>query len=132
MGSYVLTATPLVLSVVYLMHEGGKLRASVFAGGGPMLNAYAEDKFLVGSTGVPLKATDTKVGTYLHGGVEAEYLLHPKLSLTGRALYRSAKATKMFNGSTFTQYGGTGTIADRDIDFSGYGLSIGLRAYIGY
>jgi hypothetical protein len=129
-ATYELTASPMVISVVYLVHDAKKLRVSLFAGGGPMLNSYAADKFLfLGS--IALKVTDTKVGTYFHGGVEGEYAVFPKLSLTGRVLFRSAKASKMFKGSTFTQYG-SGTIGDRDLDFTGYGLSLGLRGYVGY
>jgi hypothetical protein len=129
-GTYEITATPMVVNFYYLARESGKLRVSLFAGGGPMLNSYVSDKFLfVGS--IPISTTDSKVGTYFHGGIEGEYSLHPKLSLTGRLLGRSAKATKMFEGSTFTQYP-TGTIGDRDISFSGYGVFLGLRGYIGY
>lgn len=130
-ATYELTATPLVVNIVYLVQGSDKLRVNVFAGGGPMLNAYAADKFLYFGS-IALKVTDTKVGTYFHGGVEGEYMLHPKLSVTGRALFRSAKATKMYEGSQFTQYGGTETIGNRDLDFSGYGLTLGLRGYIGY
>lgn len=130
-STYELTATPLVVSVVYLAKQSGKLRLNVFAGGGPMLNAYAADKFLFFGS-IALKVTDTKVGSYVHGGLEGEYALHPKLSVTGRALLRSAKATKMFEGSTFDQYGTGTTIGNRDMDFSGFGLTLGLRGYIGY
>lgn len=132
-GSYELSATPLIVSVVYLLRDSGKLRSSVFAGGGPMLNSYAEDRFtLFGS--IPLRTTDSKVGTYFHAGLEGEYSLHPKLSVTGRALFRSAKATKMFDGANFNVQYGTGEtkLDGRDLDFSGYGLSLGLRGYIGY
>lgn len=129
-STYELTATSLAVSVVYLIHDSGKFRASVFAGGGPLLNAYAADKFLFIAS-IPIKVTDTKTGTYFHGGLEGEYLLHPKLSLTGRATFRSAKATGMFEGSEFTQYA-SGSIGDRDLDFSGYGIALGLRGYIGY
>lgn len=129
-GTYELTATPIAVSVVYLLHDSPKWRASVFAGGGPMLNSYASDKFLY-APGIPLLLTDTKTGTYVHGGLEGEYVMHPKVSLTGRVLFRSAKATGMFEGSDFTQYA-SGTIANHDLDFSGFGASIGLRAYIGY
>ncbi|MBI5167856.1 MAG: hypothetical protein HZA61_00065 [Candidatus Eisenbacteria bacterium] len=129
-GEYELTATPMVVSIVYLVRDSGKLRASVFFGAGPMLNSYAADKFsLFGS--IPIKTTDTKVGKYLHAGLEGEYAFHPKLSLTGRALFRSAKAEKMYDGLTFTQYA-TGNLGNRDLDFSGYGLTIGLRGYVGY
>jgi hypothetical protein len=130
-ATYELTATPLVVNVVYLVKESGKLRMNVFAGGGPMLNSYAADKFLFFGS-IALKVTDTKVGTYFHGGFEGEYSLHPKLSVNARALFRSAKATKMYEDSQFTQYGGTETIGNRDMDFSGYGLTLGLRGYIGY
>jgi hypothetical protein len=129
-ATYELTATPLVISVVYLVHDGGKLRVNLFAGGGPMLNAYAADKFLFFGS-IPLKVTDTKVGAYFAGGVEGEYAFHPKISLTGRLLGRSATATNMFEGSTFTQYGGE-PIGDREMNFSGYGVALGLRGYIGY
>jgi hypothetical protein len=130
-ATYELTATPLVVNVVYLVKDTGKMRVNLFAGGGPMLNAYAADKFLYFGS-IALKVTDTKVGSYFHGGVEGEYILHPRLSVAARALARSAKATNMFEDSEFTQYSGTTTIANRDIDFSGYGLTLGLRGYIGY
>ncbi|MCC6348545.1 MAG: tetratricopeptide repeat protein [Candidatus Eisenbacteria bacterium] len=130
-ATYELTATPMVVSVIYLLKDTGKLRVNAFAGGGPMLNSYAADKFLFFGS-IAIKVTDTKVGTYFHGGLEGEYLLHPKLSVTGRALVRSAKATNMYKGSTFSQYGGPVTIGDRDLDFSGFGVTLGLRGYIGY
>lgn len=130
-ATYELTATPLVVNVVYLVRNSGKFRVNAFAGGGPMLNAYAADKFLYFGS-IALKVTDTKVGTYIHGGLEGEYSLHPRLSVAGRALVRSAKATKMFEDSEFTQYGGSATIGNRDMDFSGFGLTLGLRGYIGY
>lgn len=131
-GSYELTATPLVVSAVYLLRDSGKFRTSAFVGGGPMLNSLASDSFyLVFFTMLPLKATDSKVGFYGHAGLEGEYQLHPKLSITARGVLRYAKAPKMFEGSTFTQYT-SGSIGDRDLSFSGYGISIGLRGYIGY
>jgi hypothetical protein len=95
-----------------------------------MLNSYVSDKFLFFGV-IPLNISDSKVGTYIHGGIEGEYVLHPKLSVTGRALFRSAKANKMYKGSTFTQYS-SGLIGNRNLDFSGYGVSLGLRGYIGY
>lgn len=129
-GTYELTATPMVASLVYLLHDGPKMRASVFVGAGPMLNSYAADKFsLYGS--IPIKTTDTKTGTYFHGGLEGEYAFHPKLSLTGRALFRSATAADMYDGLTFTQYA-SGNLGNRDMTFSGFGVSLGLRGYVGY
>lgn len=134
-GEYELSAIPVVVSLYFLVSDVGKVRASVFAGGGPMLNSYAADRFNYGGF-IPISVSDTKIGTYFHGGAEGEYMLHPKLSLAARALLRSAKATKMFKGSTFgdpEQYSGTGAvIGNRDLDFSGFGLSLALRGYIGY
>ncbi len=129
-GTYEITATPIAVSIVYLVHDAGKWRGSVFVGGGPMLNSYASDKFLF-TPGIPLLLTDSKTGTYFHGGLEAEYEVNPKLAVTGRALFRSAKATKLFSSADFTQYS-SGTLRNRDVDFSGFGLSLGLRGYIGY
>lgn len=129
-AKYELSALPVVVSLHYLVHDGGKLRASVFAGGGPMLQSYASDAFLFFGS-IPIKVTDSKVGTYLHAGIEGEYLLTPRFSVNARLLGRSAKATKMFEDSEFTQYSGV-LLADRDIDFSGVGLTLGLRGYIGY
>lgn len=130
-GKFELSALPLVVSLHYLVRDQGKLRASVFAGGGPMLQSFASDEFLFFSS-IQLKVTDSKVGTYLHAGLEGEYLLTPRLSINARVLGRSAKATKMFEGSEFSQYDPAILLADRDIDFSGIGVTLGLRGYIGY
>jgi hypothetical protein len=129
-STYQASALPVVFSLVYTLHERGKMRASIFGGGGPMLGSYVSDRFLFFGI-LPLQLTDTKVGVYLHAGLEAEYQLHPKLSVTARGLVRSAKASGMYEGVEFTQYA-TGNLGDRDLDFSGYGLSLGLRGYIGY
>lgn len=134
-GTYELSALPIVLSLFYSVHDAGKMRVGVFAGGGPMLNSYASDINPTSFAPTPVSITDSKTGVYLHAGVEAEYELHPKLALTARALLRSAKASGMFGNLQFNQYGDPvtlGTLGNRDLDFSGYGLSIGLRGYIGY
>ncbi len=130
-AEYELSALPMVVSLHWLIRDSEKFRASAFLGGGPMLNAYAADKFLFFSS-IALRVTDSKVGTYLHGGVEGEYLLNPKLSLNGRLILRSAKATDMFDGSDFTQYAPGTSIGNRDLDFSGIAFSIGVRGYVGY
>lgn len=130
-AKYELSALPMVVSLHYLVRDQGKLRASVFAGGGPMLQSYASDQFLFFSS-IQLKVTDSKVGTYLHAGLEGEYLLSPRLSLNARVLGRSASASKLFEGSTFSQYTGGTLLGDRDINFSGVGVTVGLRGYIGY
>ena len=136
-STFELSALPLVLSLHYSVHDAGKLRVGMFAGGGPMLNSYASVTD-PNTFGVTIKITDSKVGTYFHAGVEGEYALHPKLALNARALFRSAKASAMYEGLDFNQYDSPVTpatrarLGDRDLDFTGYGLSIGLRGYIGY
>ncbi len=133
-SKYELTALPIVVSLHYSVRDGEKTRVSVFGGGGPMLNSYASDTD-PNTFGVPVKITDSKVGVYFHAGVEGEYSLHPKLALTARALVRSAKVSNMYDKLQFNQYDSSltlGTLGNRDLDFSGYGLSLGLRGYIGY
>ncbi|MEO5989872.1 MAG: tetratricopeptide repeat protein [Candidatus Eisenbacteria bacterium] len=136
-STYELSALPLVFSLHYAVRDAGKMRVGVFAGAGPMLNSYASVTD-PSTFGVTIKVTDSKVGTYFHAGVEGEYALHPKLALNARALFRSAKASGMYEGLDYNQYGSPITpatlarLGDRDLDFSGYGLSLGLRGYIGY
>lgn len=133
-STYELSALPIVVSLHYSVRDGEKTRVSVFGGGGPMLNSYASDTD-PNTFGVPVKITDSKVGVYLHTGLEGEYSLHPKLAINARALYRMAKVTDMYDKLQFNQYDSSlalGTLGNRDLDFSGYGLSLGLRAYIGY
>ena len=129
--SYELTAIPLSVSLHYLMAMHPKWRSSVFFGGGPMVQSKAQTKFNFFGV-IPLAASASKTAIYLHGGVEGEYLLHPRLSLTGRVLGRYAKASDLsiFNTTDFNYT--TVPIKSRAVDFSGYGASIGLRAYIGY
>ncbi len=133
-SKYELSALPIVLSLHYSVRNSDKTRVSVFGGGGPMLNSYASDTDPL-TFGVPVTITDSKVGVYLHAGIEGEYLLHPKLAIDARALVRMAKVSDMYDGLNFNQYGDPltlGSLGNRDLDFSGYGLSIGLRGYIGY
>lgn len=130
-ASYEITALPLTLNLHYLLRDSGKLRVSGFVGGGPMLQSYVSDKFLFFGF-IPLTATDSKVGVLLNGGLTAEYLFTPRLAAELRLSGRYAKASGLFEGSTLEQYEPDVTLDDRDIDFSGVGASLGLRAYIGY
>ncbi len=122
-------AMPMVVSVYWAAMSGSHQRVNLFVGGGPLLAA-------TNSIDLPfftfrIKIADQKTGMYMHGGVEGEWLVHSKLAVTGRALYRSATATKLYHDSTLELYG-TKAIKDRKVDFSGFGASLGLRAYIGY
>jgi hypothetical protein len=127
---YEITALPVAVSVAYLLLDHPRYRVSAFAGGGPMLEASSSVSFPFFT--IDLQIADDKVGTYLHGGLEGEYLFHRRFAVTGRALFRSAKATGLFKDTDFDFYGEGQNIADRDIDFSGFAANIGLRAYVGY
>lgn len=122
-------AMPMVVSVYWAALTGPRQRVNLFVGGGPLLAA-------TNSIDLPffafrIKIADQKTGVYAHAGVEGEWLVHSKLALTGRAMYRSATASKLYHDSTLELYG-TKQIKDRKVDFSGFGADIGLRAYIGY
>lgn len=130
-AKYEISALPVAISVAYLLMDHPRYRVSAFAGGGPMLEATSSLTFLFFGV-IPLEVADDKVGTYLHGGLEAEYLLHPRFSVTGRALFRSAKASGLFEDTDFDLYGEGQNLMDREIDFSGFAATIGVRAYVGY
>lgn len=123
------SAIPMVASVYWAALTGPHHRVNLFVGGGPLLTA-------TNSIDLPfftfrIKIADQKTGMYMHGGAEGEWLVHPKLAVSGRALYRSATANKLYHDSTLELYG-TKAIKDRKVDFSGFGAYVGLRAYIGY
>jgi len=129
-ADYEITAIPVAISVAYLVLDHPRYRVSAFAGGGPMLESTSSVNFPFFT--IDISVADTKVGTYLHGGLEGEYRFHPRFSVTGRALVRSAKATGLFKDTDFDLYGNGVSIANRDIDFSGFAATVGLRGYIGY
>ncbi len=125
-------AIPLALSLYWTALPREKYRVNLFAGGGPMLatRAAVDLPFFT----IRIQLADEKVGTYFHAGTEGEYLLNPRLSLNGRVMYRYAQASGFFKD---TQLGNLysspqSAIKDRKVDFSGYGIYLGLRGYIGY
>ncbi len=126
---YEITAIPVAVSLAYLLHDSDRFRGYVFAGGGPLLEATSS--LDLPFFGVPIQIADDKVGTYLHAGLEGEYRFHPRFSISGRVLGRLAKATGLFKDTGLSYEPGT-VIDDRDIDFSGFAATIGLRAYVGY
>lgn len=123
------TAIPMVASLYWTAIPGSKHRVNVFVGAGPMVASRASLSFNFFT--VRLNLAEEKVGAYLHGGVEGEWLLSPRLSLNGRVLGRYAKASKLFKDSELTLYSNA-PLKNRDVDFSGFGAYVGLRAYIGY
>ena len=128
--NFVTSAIPLVASVYWTAIPGSKHRVNLFAGAGPMLASRASIELPFFT--IRLNLADEKVGAYLHAGAEGEWMLSPKLSLNGRVLGRYAKASGLFSGSTLIPYGGSEKLADRTVNFSGFGAFVALRAYIGY
>jgi tetratricopeptide (TPR) repeat protein len=135
---YEAAAIPLVLSLYWTALPRTKYRANLFVGAGRLLAAnnsidmhykqgtFYDFRFLQG---------DTKTGTYFHVGGEGEYMLHPKVSLSGRVLYRSATAKELIHQGTGLLSAidpGIPIFKDRKVDFSGVAFTVGLRAYIGY
>jgi hypothetical protein len=132
--NYEAAAIPLVVSLCWTAVPGEKFRANLFVGGGRLLAASNSIDMNYNDTFRFLFAS-TKTGSYFHVGAEGEYLVHPKLSLTGRALYRSATATGLYKESTTLLDlidANPPTLKGRKVDFSGVAFSVGLRAYIGY
>jgi hypothetical protein len=127
---YETTAIPLVVSLYWTAMPHDKWRANLFLGGGPMGATRGAIKFNRPGTGYFV--ADEKVGTYVHAGIEGEWLVNPHFSLNGRVLGRSAKAKGLFKDSEQTLYATNVKLADREVDFSGFGAFVGVRAYIGY
>jgi len=125
---YEIAAFPFSVSGVYDVVPRSKWRVNVFGGLGSML--VSTTKIGVDFLGARIQLSDQKNGFYAHGGVEGEYLIVPKLAVTGRLLARYAKTTNMYKDQDNSLNGVP--LKGRDTDFSGFGAHIGLRAYIGY
>ncbi len=121
---------PLSVSLYQAVRTGQSFRLNIFAGGGVLATAMSEvdyGELAALLNDVPLKLSGQKTGSYFHGGLEAEYLVTQRFSLSGRLLGRSAKAKGTLDGIGFGD-----VFNGRTIDFSGFGATLGLRAYIGY
>lgn len=123
-------AMPMVVSLYWTALPGSKYRGNLFAGAGPMFSSRNSIDLPFSPT-VRLQLADQKTGFYFHLGAEGEYVVTPKVSLSGRVLYRSATASDLYHKSTLELYGSK-PIKDRKVEFSGIAVHIGLRAYIGY
>ncbi len=127
---YEITAYPLSLSLIHSTFTSRMFRVNLFAGGGLLSSAISAIEF-GNFGGTPITVSGQKNGSYFHGGLETEFLMHPRLALTGRVMGRAAKADKVLDEFSFLAYG-TASLKDRTVDFSGISASVGLRAYIGY
>ena len=126
---YEITALPLSLSLYYAAMTNPKWRVNVFGGVGSLLAATSSIRFNFGT--VTVAVSDQKNGLYGHAGVEGEYLVHPRVAAYGRVLGRVASATDLYSDSELEAYG-TAQIKGREVNFSGFGAHVGVRAYIGY
>jgi tetratricopeptide (TPR) repeat protein len=126
---YEVSALPLSLSAYYAAIVNPKWRVNVFGGVGSLLAATSSIRFNFGS--VTLQLSDQKNGFYGHAGVEGEYLVTPRFAAWGRALARVANAGDIYSGSELIAYG-VAPLKGREVNFSGVGAHVGLRAYIGY
>jgi hypothetical protein len=124
------TAYPLSLSLIHSTFTNRFLHLNLFAGGGLLSSAISSIEF-GNFGGTPITVSGQKNGTYFHGGLETEVILHPRVALTGRVMGRSAKAEKVMDEFSFLAYG-QASLKNRTVDFSGFAATIGLRAYIGY
>lgn len=137
-NEYKAAGIPLVLSLYWTVLPGQKFRANVFAGAGWLLGATASMDMHYEAAGFydfRFLQGDTKTGSYFHVGAEAEYMVHPKASITGRLLYRSATAEDLIpqgTGLLTALQPNIPIFQNIKVDFSGVAFHIGLRAYIGY
>jgi hypothetical protein len=125
-SKFEITALPISLSLYYTAYTMHWLRFNVFAGGGILATATSSITLDLGN--IPVTISGQKTGAYFHGGLEGEVLLHPRFTLSGRVMGRSAKVNDVMSELSFNP----DLFADREIDFSGFAATIGLRAYIGY
>jgi hypothetical protein len=127
-AEFVISSLPLTVSAYYTLVSGPKRRVSAFVGAGPML--VSEARINVPFFTIQISISDNKTGYIAHAGVEGEYLVMKRLGLYGRALGRVAKVTGLDFGQIDLY--NAGEIGKRDVDFSGFAVHAGLRAYIGY
>lgn len=127
---YEITAYPISVSLYHSTFSRGRFRAYLFAGGGILSSALSSIEF-ADFGGTPLTVSGQENGGYFHGGLELEALVHNRIGLTGRVMSRYAKADKVLDEFDFLAYG-IASLKDREINFSGFAATLGVRAYIGY
>lgn len=128
-GRFEVTELPISLSLYHATFVHPKWRVNTFIGAGASIPSTSTLFFYFGSERASI--SDERTGFYAHAGLEGEYLATPRFSITGRVLGRTAKTTDFYKGSTLKIWGTT-SLANRSVDFSGFGAQLGLRAYIGY
>lgn len=129
-AKYEVSALPFSLSLYYAAVTRPHYRVNLFGGAGPLLTTISKIEF-GDFGGTALAVSDQKSGIYAHAGLEAEYLITDRVSLSGRVMGRMANAQDILDDFNFDAYG-TATLKGREVEFNGYGATLGLRAYIGY
>lgn len=119
-------AIAIVGSVVYTVISGSKNRVHLALGGGPLAQAQLR---LTPEDLSAIQLVDGRTGVCIVGGIEDEFMLHPKVGLLGFAGYRMANSGKLNYGPL---YGPVFDLEDLSADFSGVVIHLGLRGYIGY
>ncbi len=129
-ADYRISSFPIVASIYYSAWSVSKMRVNVFGGLGPMVTTELSVKVPFLGLG-NISVSNDKTGFYAHAGGELEYLVTPRVSLSGRVLGRYASAGKVISESTLKE-GPFAPFVDKNVSFSGLAFNIGLRAYIGY
>lgn len=114
----------LAANLYWTWFQRPKTRVYLFTGAG----ALSGDLGLINKDFSGVRTLASENGVYAQGGAEAEYLLHPRVSLSVRGLGRYALSRKLnfgdFNNSSLD-------VGGSRVDFRGYAAQLGLRAYIG-
>jgi hypothetical protein len=129
--TYEASAIPLVVSLFYNLMPRPKYHVSAFIGAGSLMASQILLRVPVSASATE-NIGDQKQGSIFQGGLEGEYMVGSKFSVSGRVLGRSASAKDFFHGDNFTLYSSNVKLDDRKVDFGGFGATVALRAYIGY
>lgn len=128
---YEATAIPMIVSLYYAALPKERYRVNLFVGAGSLAASRVAFKIPNGPDRY-LTISDERQGFIFQGGVEGEYLVSPKFSLSGRVLGRSATASGFYKNDDLYLYDSNVKLDNRKVDFSGFGAFVAMRAYIGY
>jgi len=131
-SDFQISAIPMVASIYYNAWSRPKFRVNVFGGLGPMFVTEVKVTYpFLFLEGLGISIAENKTGFYAHAGVEGEFLVMPRLAVSGRVLGRMASAGKVISlPADYTE--NFGRFTDQSVSFSGLAFNVGLRAYIGY
>jgi len=128
---YEITAIPLLVSLYWTALPHERWRVNVFGGLGPLMATRVSFK-IPGSGNSVLTISDERQGFIGQVGVEGEYLIGSRFSVSGRVLARQATASGFYENTQLDLYVNDVFLDDRKASFSGIAANVALRAYIGY